>query len=468
MADQPEVVIVDPSGTEHHFPAGFDPQRAAGIVRASFQAPTPPTPTGHYGLLDAARDAFKTERDQGVIKGASDLASAAGTYAKENPAATGALVAGTIASGGLAGAPALTAIPAVGLAGAAGAGTGLVAKHLASGESQHMDVGDTLGQMAQQGALQAAGEGVGRGAAALANKGATFLMNRAVNASDRLAREFPNLSQTLIDNAIAVSQGGYGKARLLLANAKGDANAALMLAEKAGKTVPIQLTPEIADSLKTAATEAAMKGGKASSQAPGSPLTVATERLAPQVQVFLNTIDAALKNGTPITLTPTEADMLKTQLQRESKSLYLAMRGPNGTPAIGQSAAVKAEFASRLNDAIDGIAGGYKAANAKAQEMLGASRAVQQAVRPGKNLYMAMVRPTTGAVMGGLAGEAEGHPGAGAALGAAATTPTGMSYEALTLANPVVQTLLKQLPRGLATVISAYLQPRPTVASPAQ
>lgn len=36
MADQaPEVVIVDPSGTEHHFPAGFDPQKAAAIVRAA-------------------------------------------------------------------------------------------------------------------------------------------------------------------------------------------------------------------------------------------------------------------------------------------------------------------------------------------------------------------------------------------------------------------------------------------------
>lgn len=45
MADQaPEVVIVDPSGTEHHFPAGFDPQKAAAIVRASQPAKATATP----------------------------------------------------------------------------------------------------------------------------------------------------------------------------------------------------------------------------------------------------------------------------------------------------------------------------------------------------------------------------------------------------------------------------------------
>lgn len=36
MDEQSEVVIRDPHGTEHIFPAGFDPQKAAGIVRAQF------------------------------------------------------------------------------------------------------------------------------------------------------------------------------------------------------------------------------------------------------------------------------------------------------------------------------------------------------------------------------------------------------------------------------------------------
>lgn len=38
MADEP-VIIVDAKGTEHEFPAGFDPQRAAAIVRGQSQTP---------------------------------------------------------------------------------------------------------------------------------------------------------------------------------------------------------------------------------------------------------------------------------------------------------------------------------------------------------------------------------------------------------------------------------------------
>jgi hypothetical protein len=41
MADEEGVVIVDSSGTEHHFPAGFDPKKAGGIVRYRTQAHPP-------------------------------------------------------------------------------------------------------------------------------------------------------------------------------------------------------------------------------------------------------------------------------------------------------------------------------------------------------------------------------------------------------------------------------------------
>lgn len=46
MAD---IVIVDPSGAEHHFPEGFDPVRAAGIVRQSLAPPAPARPVGAGG-----------------------------------------------------------------------------------------------------------------------------------------------------------------------------------------------------------------------------------------------------------------------------------------------------------------------------------------------------------------------------------------------------------------------------------
>lgn len=52
MADDQEVVILDDSGTEHVFPAGFDPQRAIAIVRQ--QAPKE-SDVGGLGLASAAK-----------------------------------------------------------------------------------------------------------------------------------------------------------------------------------------------------------------------------------------------------------------------------------------------------------------------------------------------------------------------------------------------------------------------------
>ena len=316
--------------------------------------------------------------------------------------------------------------------------------------------------IATQGGTQALAEGTGRAAGAVMGKTATFLMNRAANVSDRLAREFPDLSQTLIDNAIRVTQGGYGKAKGMLLAAKAQARAALTKAETAGATIPVQLTDDLAASFKTAVLERAMKTGGATPPT-GSALTVATERLNPATRNLLTSIDDAVTKGVPFKLTPTQADLLKTQLQRESRNLYVAMRGPNGTPAIAENAAVKADFAAELNSAIDAAASGYKAANATAQKMLGATRAVQQAVRPGKNLYMAMVRPTTGAVLGSIAGQQQGQPGVGAVIGAAAATPAGMSSLAITLANPAVQQFVRQLPRALGQQITDYFRTQPAL-----
>lgn len=306
---------------------------------------------------------------------------------------------------------------------------------------------------ARQGALQAAGEGIAAGGV----QAARWLMNRATSrVSARLAADFPELSDTLIEHAITVSKGGESKARMLLKVAKGKATAALTTAEQAGARVPIQLTDELADSLKTAVIESAMRSGQAAAPT-GGVVTMATERLSPKTRVLLNTIEQAHKSGQPLHLTPTEADMLKTQLQRESRALYAAMHGPNGTPAIAQQSALKAEFASRLNDAIDGIASGYKTANAEAKPLIGAVRGIKQATRPTGNLYQAMVRPAVGAAIGGETGRRQGHPIAGAVVGGAMTSPAGMSREAIILAHPVMQGLLRQMPRATATALMTFL-----------
>ncbi|HMF61860.1 MAG TPA: hypothetical protein VK595_15880, partial [Vicinamibacterales bacterium] len=104
-------------------------------------------------------------------------------------------------------------------------------------------------------------------------------------------------------------------------------------------------------------------------------------------------------------------------------------------------------------------AAGYRAANAGAEEMIGAVRGITKGIRPGSNLYQAMVRPGVGAVLGGVTGaEAGGTKGAlvGGLVGGALTSPAGMSRLAVTLGRPSVQAILRQSPR-LATAMAQLM-----------
>ena len=324
------------------------------------------------------------------------------------------------------------------------------------------------GTMARRGAEQGTLEGAGGLLAKGAGKTATYLMNRATTRiSQKLAMDFPELSQTLIENALTVSEGGYKRAKGLLRAAKSKATAALRDAEKAGATVEVDVSPNIADSLKTVIIEQALKGGQVATPA-GGPVTMATKRLPAQIQALLMKVDEAAETGAPMTLTPTQADFLKTQLQRESRNLYAgrAAAPSQGLKATPAEATLKADFAARLNAAIENVASGYKAANASAQPFIGATRGLQQAIRPSGNLLQAMVRPGVGAALGGAAGQQQGHPAAGAIIGGAMMSPRGLSMEAITLGNPAVQQFLRQLPRATRIALMKALATQPSPTTP--
>jgi hypothetical protein len=303
---------------------------------------------------------------------------------------------------------------------------------------------------------QAAGQVVGNAAAAGAGKLSSWLMNRATTrVTAKLMQDFPGLNDTLIDNALTVSKGGYDKAFSMLMAAKDKARAALKLADQAGSNIPIELNADLGESLKTALLEHAVKSGKVASKGmeAGEALTVASKRLDPVTRELFGKIDAAATKGGALDLTPTQADLLKTQLQKESRALYANRGAPNGPKAMGMDATERAEFASRLNDAIDGLASGYKSANAEARPLIGAVRGIKQAIRPNGNLYQAMVRPAVGAVVGEETGRHEGGT-AGAVVGGlagmAATSPVMLSREAIILAHPAVKALVRQLPKAIA------------------
>ncbi len=294
---------------------------------------------------------------------------------------------------------------------------------------------------AAQGAIQAAGQGGGELLGGAASKAAPFLMNRALNLTAKLSREFPNLSTTMIEHALSVSKTGLGHARMLLTKATAEAHAALATAHAAGATVPV-----------TAATR-------------GLQRTLVKVLNGSDIESGLATLAAVerkIGTGRAGALNPIEADALKRSLQTESKALYAAEKMGNGKPNTTVKAQALADMAASLNEDIGAIttkagAAGYRAANAAAEEMIGATRGIENAIRPGSNLYQAMVRPGVGAVMGASAGgAADGWKGAaaGTVAGAALTSPAGMSRLAIILSKPSVQGILKRSPQLAAAVAS--------------
>lgn len=353
--------------------------------------------------------------------------------------AAGAIGLGTamsLATGGLA-APA--AIPLVGLAGAGGAGLGL-----ALTPETRPSASGNVKEMLTSGVSMAAGEGLGRGAVEGAKVGSKWLMNRAMNnMASRLSSEFPTISQDMIERAITASNGGYEKAQNILRAAKGTANASVAAGDAAGATIPMQA---VTDAMQTVSQQIQNSGN-----------------IAGNTKALAKTIDQ-VTTGRGAALTLAEADSLKTSLFSEAKTLLQQYRqaGVRGLPALKVEAEAKLAAARALNDAIDAAtsgagAPGYRAANAEAGKMIGVTRGLKTAMRGSQNNYQALVRPGMGALLGGAAGESQGHPFAGAAAGAVLGSPMGMSRSAILLGNPAVQAVIHRLPAPLVEAIAAAL-----------
>jgi hypothetical protein len=413
-----------------------EPEENIKLVIQHYKAPA--TPGGEFanvkaggssGLTAPAEPAGRTWTDTAV-----DLLPAAGGLVGGVVGGLG----GTVLGMGVGGVPG-----SVGGAALGGAG-GEAAKQLinrARGDQAPATATQAAADIGIQGGIQGAGELVGLGAAKVASKAAPWLMNRALNLTDKLSREFPNLSKTMIEKSLTVTNGGLEKARGLLRAAKGEANAALQTAHAAGATVPIDAaTSGLKRTLSTVMNGDDIEGGLAT----------------------LAAVERKIGAGRAAALTPMEADALKTSLQTQSKALYTAAKMGAGRPNVSVKAQALADMAASLNQSLGDIttqagATGYRAANAEAAEAIGAVRGITKGIRPGANLYQAMVRPGVGAVSGGVLGsQADGAKGAavGALVGGALTSPAGMSRLAVALSKPGVKVILRGSPKLAAAVAS--------------
>lgn len=84
MADQAEIVIVGEDGTEHVFPSGFDPKKAAAIVRGQAAPQTQQKPFDSRELVPAMGRPF-VDIAAGAVKGALSTASNLGGIARRIP-----------------------------------------------------------------------------------------------------------------------------------------------------------------------------------------------------------------------------------------------------------------------------------------------------------------------------------------------------------------------------------------------
>jgi hypothetical protein len=289
----------------------------------------------------------------------------------------------------------------------------------------------------------AAGEGIGNVIVKSGSGLSRFLMGQAAGPTMALAREFPGLSQTMIENALSVSKGGLAKARALLSAEKATANAALDAAHAAGAAVPIAAATA---GLQKTLTDQVIN----SADIPGG-------------LAKLSRLELRIQQGRPGQLTMRQADALKTSLQNEARALYKSIAAGNSSRGIALEMVAKADMAQALNQAIQDVAtkagaSGYKAANAAAQDLIGATRAIsRRLVQPGGSVGRAMLDLATPAAAGGILA---GGPGAvamaaGTVAVKVATTPSSLSRAAIYLSNPAVQGFLRQLPKPVLEAIGA-------------
>jgi hypothetical protein len=203
MDEGQEVVIVDAHGTEHVFPPGFNPMHAAAIVRNGGSSALPTKPV-------SAED-FVPQGDLGQFAGYKRIGDAvigAGKAALDHPVQSLATVGALAAVPLTGGASLLPAAAAAGLGAAGGAGLGSIVNAARGGDNGPTTAGGVARTMATEGALGAAGEGIGRGVTAGLKAGATRIYRGVLRPSVPLQREFADIAETGLREGIPVSAKG--------------------------------------------------------------------------------------------------------------------------------------------------------------------------------------------------------------------------------------------------------------------
>jgi len=446
MADQlPEVVIVGADGTEHVFPPGFDPRRAAAIVRQGASAAPVKTP------------------EPDMLSRLLSLVPSTDTMVGALPAVAGAaggLIGGAGGSAfglGVGGVPG--AVGGAALGGMAGKGLMDVLNVLRGSSETPQTVGQSVKELATEGATQGAMEASGAALGAGARVVGRGLMENAVRPSMTLVREFPNVIDTLIRERLPVG-------RVLPGMKPGSVQAA----EKLGAA---------AQSVKALLAKAGAAGETITNDRVATPVLsliddIAKQPLGDVEQQQLGTmIDEFLKRH-PGPLTPLAVKELKQQAQAIAKPIYSATA--KGFPVTADQS-LKARFNSAIAsgakeslEQLPGVGAAVGAGEKNTQEMIGAVRALKQAENRRLSLMAegasAALGSGLGASVGALLGENSPLDSGlkqsvvGWAVTRGLLSPRTMSREGLVLTSEAAKQILRQFPRVAEALVTTPRSPR--------
>jgi hypothetical protein len=383
-----EVVIVDHDGTEHVFPAGFDPQKAAAIVRqgapVEAQQPTP-----SRGIGDRVADALPQVGGMvgsltGGIGGAA-LGGAAGQgygtllkHAGEIPGAIADVARNAVSQ------PQATFNGFL-----QGAGQGAMDSGLSGAGQAAMDAG---GQVAGAG-LKVIGKGIYKGGVAMLPKS--------------IKLDFPNMAKYGFDEAVAMTNNGMKKAGELAHSASETIKGKLGLLDRLGvHEVP---GAELTNFGK-------IEGG------------IAKEGLRAGKTAEVDAFKQAFAAENPAAMNLTRTHELK---QAESKIANTAMKkARSGAPINDLDAAMHKDLSQNARQALEDRVPGIRQENERLQAMMG----LEQGAEHASNTFHWIPRISSAGTLGAL-GLSSGMLPAIAAGGAgfAATTPQGLTLAGLGL-----------------------------------
>ncbi len=290
-----------------------------------------------------------------------DAVMGAGKAAINNPVQSLAMLGGMLAAPLTGGASIPAGMAAAGLGAAGGAGIGSIINAARGGENGPTSASGVAKTMATEGALGAAGEGLGQGAARLLKAGGKLVYKTALRPSKGLQREFGDVAETGLQRGAIVSEGGLDKVTAQRGESAAKARQMVAEAEAAGAS-PIP-TKEVAGHFKDV-----MRQGQQEAQ---------LGRPDPRPAVVGRLKSFADKNQGGIPLG--KAQGLKERAQDLATRAYRAE--DLGHPINDLSAAADQAQAAGLQKGIEARVPGVDKQNANTRELIGLSRALEDATQ---------------------------------------------------------------------------------------